>query len=108
MTVFAFLRQTFRPDQKTGWAEHGSNVFLFVSRVDGEIQPMEGLQKQELLRSLLKCIVRIKAEGDGPLSAFVAETELQLCNNLRRPTETELREGIRHSVVPLLAAIVTP
>jgi len=43
-----------------------------------------------------------------PLSATAAETEAKLCNNLRRPSEADLREGIRYAVVPLLAATISP
>jgi SAM-dependent methyltransferase len=106
--VFALLRQTFKTDQRTGWTEQGSALCCFVATAEGEAQPIEGKRKQFLLRALTQGVVRIKPEDEGVLSARLKEIEAQLCGGLRRPTETELHKGIRHSVAPLFAAILTP
>jgi hypothetical protein len=61
-----------------------------------------------LLRALIKGIVRIKPDDDNSLIPQLKNTETQLCNILRRPSEIELSDGIRHAVAPLFAAILTP
>jgi hypothetical protein len=108
IAVFALLRQTFKTDQRTGWAEQGSTLFCFIASAEGEPRLIEGKQKQTLLHALTAAIVRIKPDDDNSLSGRLKDTEIRLCNSLRRPIETELRDGIRHSVAPLFAAIVTP
>jgi hypothetical protein len=108
VAVFGLLRQTFKTDQRTGWTEQGSTLCCFTLGAEGEARLIEGDQKRTLLRALTNGVVRIKPDDDNSLSGRLKDTEAQLCNSLRRPTETELREGIRHSVAPLLAAILTP
>jgi hypothetical protein len=106
--VFGLLRQTFKTDQRTGWIEQGCALSCFVASPGGEARLIEGPQKQVLLRALAKGVVRIKPEDGADASMRLKDTETQLCTNLRRPTEAELRDGIRHSVAPLFAAIITP
>ena len=108
VAVLALLRQTFKTDQRTGWTEQGSTLCCFIVGAEGEARLVEGAQKQILLHALTAGVVRIKPDDDNSLSGRLKDTEAQLCNSLRRPTETELREGIRHSVAPLFAAILTP
>lgn len=105
--VFALLRQTFKTDQRTGWTEQGSALCCFIATGDTPAQQIQGTQKQVLLRALTKGVVRIKPEDDSILSPRLKEMEAQLCNSLRRPNETELRDGVRHSVSPIFAAILT-
>jgi hypothetical protein len=107
VAVFALLRQTFKTDQRTGWTEQGSTLCCFILGAEGEARPVEGEQKRTLLRAMTNGVVRIKPDDDNSFAGRLKDTEAQLCNNLRRPTETELREGIRHSVAPLFAAILT-
>src|SRR5262249_23838286 len=99
--VFALLRRTFETDQRTGWTVQGSALCCFVATTDGAAQPIEGTRKQLLLRALTKGVVRIKPEDEDILTPRLKEMEAQLCSNLRRPTETELRDDIRHSVAPM-------
>jgi superfamily II DNA or RNA helicase len=106
--VFALLRQTFKTDQRAGWTEQGIALCCFIATTDGVVQPIEGTKKQVLLRALTKGVVRIKPEDEEVLSPRLKDMEAQLCSSLRRPTETELRDGIRHSVAPTFVAIITP
>jgi hypothetical protein len=108
LAVLAFLRQTFKTDQRTGWTEQGSVLFCYVAGAGEPARPVEGKQKQALLRALTGGVVRLKPDEDNSLTAALKGTETELCNTLRRPSESELREGIRHSVAPLFAAILTP
>ena len=105
--VFALLRQTFKTEQRTGWTEQGSALCCFIVTADGGPRQIEGTQKQVLLRALAKGVVRIKPDDETTLSKQLTEMEAKLCTGLRRPTEAELRDGIRHSVAPLFAAVLT-
>ena len=69
---------------------------------------VEGKQKQTLMRALTGGVVRLKPDEDNSLNASLKGTETELCNALRRPSESELRDGIRHSVAPIFLAILTP
>jgi hypothetical protein len=108
LAVFAFLRQTFKTDQRTGWTEQGSALFCYAVGAGESARLVEGKQKQSLLRALTGGVVRLKPDEDNSLTAALKVTETELCNALRRPSELELRDGIRHSVAPLFAAILTP
>jgi hypothetical protein len=108
VAVFALVRQSFKTDQRTGWAEQGSSLFCFIAGAKGEVRPIEGTYKQVLLHALAKGVVRIKPDDNNIIVAELRNTETQLCNTLRRPSDAELSEGIRHAVVPLFAAVLTP
>jgi hypothetical protein len=105
LAVFAFLRQTFRTDPRAGWVEQGSGLFLYSLGTTGEAKLLDGRQKQEVVRLIQTLGARLKPENDGSQLERFRNLEAQLCTNLRRPTETELRDGVRHAVTPLLLAI---
>lgn len=64
---------------------------------------MEGPDKAVLLRALFRSTVRTKPELDDGLLTALEQQEGELALGLRRPTERELRQGIRHAVTPLFA-----
>ena len=107
VAVLALVRQTFKTDQRTGWIEQGCNLCCFVAGADGEVRLIEGQQKQILLRGLIAGVVRIRPDDDTCLSGLLKDIEEKLCNSLRRPSESEIRQGIRHAVAPLLVALIT-
>ena len=108
LAVFAFLRQTFKTDQRTGWTEQGSALFCYAAGAGEPARPVEAQQKQTLLRALTGGVVRLKPDEDNSLTASLKGTETELCNALRRPSESELRDGIRHSVAPIFVGLLTP
>ena len=107
LVVLAFLRQTFKTDQRTGWTEQGSALFCYSAGAGESARPVDGKQKQALLRAMTGGVVRLKPDEDSSLLGGLKDIEMQLWNDLRRPTEAELREGIRHSVAPLFASILS-
>jgi hypothetical protein len=53
------------------------------------------------------CYRRALGRGPaGPLVPALAEHEVRLAYELRRPDERELSAGVRHAVSPVLAAVV--
>jgi superfamily II DNA or RNA helicase len=107
LAVFAFLRQTFKTDQRTGWTEQGSALFFYAAGAGESARLVEGKQKQSLIRVLTSGVVRLKPDMDSSLTASLNATETELCVSLRRPSETELRDGIRHSVAPIFVGLLT-
>ena len=107
LAVFVLLRQTFKTDQRTSWTEQGAALFFYAARADKSVNSVEGEQKGILFRALRDCIVRIKPDENIALPVAYNHIEEQLCSQLRRPTEAELHDGIRHSVVPIFLAILS-
>jgi hypothetical protein len=107
LAVFAFLRQTFKTDQHTGWTEHGSALLCYAAGAGEPARPVDGKQKRALLRAMTGGVVRLKPDEDSSLLGRLKDIEMRLWNDLRRPTETELHKGIRHSVAPLFASILS-
>jgi superfamily II DNA or RNA helicase len=105
--VLVFLRQTVRTDPKAGWVEQASSLHCYVLAPDAEPVAVDGSDKGVLLRGLFGAGVRNKPELVEPLLSMLATKEIELANHLRRPSDREMRFGVRHAVTPLFAAIVT-
>ena len=106
-TIFVLMRQTFKTDQRTGWSEHGQSLFCYVANAGEPPRQVEGKEKQVLIRTLTNAIVRLKPDENASFTATLKNTEDELCNSLRRPTESELGDGIRHAVAPIFACIIS-
>jgi len=59
-----------------------------------------------VLRALFQSTVRTKPGQDAAIIDAVQEHEALLVQQLRRPTESEMGDGIRHAVTPLFAGTV--
>lgn len=105
LAVFGILRQTFRTDHRAGWVEQGSGLFLYAVGTEGEPRLLEGQQKQAMIRALRSSGVRLKPDADESQGERLRQTEAKLCGSLRRPSDMEFREGIRHAVTPLFLAV---
>jgi superfamily II DNA or RNA helicase len=104
--VIALVRETLRRDNNGQWSEIGPALHIQVLQA-GTVTEIEGQAKGDLVRNLLRCGIRKAGEAKHPLSAAVGETEKQAITNLWKPTEEDLKAGIRHAVLPLFAAVVT-
>jgi superfamily II DNA or RNA helicase len=107
LIVFAMLRQTFKTDQRTGWTEHSLALHCYVATPGEPPRLVEGHQKQQLLRALVTGVIRSKPDEETAPSVALKSIEGEIIGALRRPTETELRDGIRHAVVPILVGLIT-
>lgn len=108
LIVFAMLRQTFKTDQRTGWMEHSLALHCYVASPGTPPRPVEGDQKQQLLRALVTGVIRLKPDEETAPAVALKSIEAEIIGALRRPTETELRDGIRHAVVPIFVGLITP
>ncbi len=104
--VLSLLRLTLKQDSTGQWAEVGTTLHVYVVR-DSGAQELVGSDKGAVIRRLLDATVRKSPEADCDIVQGMRSAEENLLNSLRKPSEEELRGGIRHAVVPLLAAIVT-
>jgi hypothetical protein len=107
--VLAFLRQTVRAQPPAGWVEQGSSLHCVVLNPGSAPVHIEGEDKGELIRGLVDATVRVRPEGGAvseDLIASLRASERQIGEDLRRPSEAELADGLRHAVIPLLAAVV--
>jgi superfamily II DNA or RNA helicase len=101
--VLAFLRQMLRLDPGGGITEIGCSLHVFVRSDTGEVRELGPDEKRELYGALSDATVRLKPEENLPLDEIKA-LEKDLAANFRRPSDEEIRDGIRYAVWPLLAA----
>ena len=105
--VLVFVRQTVRPDPRVGHVEVGVSLACYVVSPGRDPVPVEGQQKRELLYALFDATVaRTKPDPADPVVAALGRYEADIGNQLRIPTEPEMRSGVRHAVTPILAALV--
>jgi len=105
--ILVFLRQTLRSDQRIGWSEQGSSLHCYTVSPDGTATALQPDQKAPLFRAIFKSVVRTKPDERTALLTALAEAEARLTQELRRPDESEIRQGIRYAVTPLFAATIT-
>jgi Helicase conserved C-terminal domain len=104
--VVVLLRQTIRMDKKGGWTEQSNSLHCLVGG-EGEFSEADKPAKKRLIEGLLAATIRKSSEDLPALTQAVTRTEEQWIERLRRPSEAELNSQIRHSVMPLFAAIIT-
>lgn len=83
---------------------------LHAWRVSSDGAPaveVKGDALQSLLRGLLRCGPRMRAEAPAALVAALARQEPEKILQLRRPSASDRVARIHHAVFPLLAAVVT-
>jgi hypothetical protein len=89
-----------------GWVERRTSLHAFVTSADG-VTELVGREKGRLLRGLFRSVIRKSPEAPETLLATLKKAELDLTQQLRRPTKDELTAQIRHAVTPLFAGVVT-
>lgn len=105
--VLVFVRQTVRPDPRAGHVEVGSSLPCYVLAAGRDPVLVEGPQKRDLLYALFDATVaRAKPDPGDLVVAALGRHESEIGNQLRRPSEPEMRSGVRHAVTPLLTALV--
>lgn len=104
--VLVFLRQTIKAHHHGGWLEQGHCLFTYVLRIPSTVDLVEGPQKGQLMRALFKATIRAKPGQDSDLMILLRDQQANLVQQLRRPSESEIGDGVRHAVTPLLAATV--
>jgi hypothetical protein len=104
--VLAFTRQTFRVDSVGGINDVGTELAVYVVRTyeTSELSPKDRSVLFDMSRF---ATVRVRPV-DSPLLARAAAEEERLINDLRRPSEQAIRQGVRYAVWPILALHISP
>lgn len=104
--LLAFLRQIFRLDSVNRVNEVGADLVAYAVRLQETIAlcPHDRLEILELSRATT---VRIRPV-DSPLFARACEEECRLIQELRRPPEDAIRQGVRYAIWPILALHLSP
>ena len=104
--VLAFIRQTLH-QERGRWAEKAVVLRMFIVPIDGEPIELEGKQRAELIRAA-QGVTRVKDPSGFLIRPDLQDLEHDLLWSLRKPSEPEIASGIRHSVWPLAALVLTP
>ena len=104
--ALVLMRQTVRTDNMMGWIEQGTTLHCFLVEESNPPMPVTDADKAILMRGLFGATIRTKPEPADSLLQYLLTAEAELTNQLRRPSEREIRLGVRHAVTPLLAALV--
>lgn len=103
--ILVLARQSVRWEQGT-LTERAEDLHCYVVMANEAAQAMEGNAKGQLLRALMRGTIRREAEEASALVAELQKAETKLIDELRRPTDVDREDRIRHVVTPLLAAVV--
>ena len=105
--VLIFLRQSLRADPQGGWLEQSATLKCYFIGSDRAAVAIDGEARALLLRAFFNAAPRLKPTEDESISQILQTTECQLIEELRQPSETEIAQGIRYAVTPLVAAVVS-
>ena len=101
------LRQVLQVEQQAGWAEQGSNLLCYRISCDGLVSEVRGTEKAAAMRCLHNATPRLRPDVAEEFTNSMARHEQMLLQSLRRPSDEQIRAGIRYAVIPLIAAILT-
>lgn len=106
--VLLFVQQSVKTDERGGWTESGLSLhgFCVTSEQPAAPVPLDKRAIRKLFDGLSAATVRTRPADAAELVARLHECQNQLRNQLRRPNDDELRQGVRHAVLPLLAAVI--
>ena len=105
--VLVFLRQVLKPERGNNWVETGNTLLCYVVPESGAPVEIYRDKKGDFLRALFKSVIKKVPDDNLALKEALKINEMKLCDELRRPTEEEIRSGIRFAVTPLFAGIAT-
>jgi len=104
--VLAFIRQTLH-QERGRWAEKALALRMFLVPMAGEPLELAGKHRAELVRAA-QAVSRVKDPSGLLIREDLQDVEHELLWSLRRPVESEIAAGIRHSVWPLAALVMIP
>ena len=104
--ILIFLVQRMQAQRLAGWQELSCSLACYEVKPDRAARLVDGNEKRTLLAALLHSTTRTKPSSEQALVAAVAKAEMELYQELRRPSDEQIAAGVRHAVTPLLAAIV--
>lgn len=92
-------------DKKGGWIEQSNSLHCLIGQ--RELSAVDKHVKRVIIQDLLTGTTRKSSENVPALTEAIRRAEDQWIERLRRPSEAELESQIRHSVMPLFAAVIT-
>jgi superfamily II DNA or RNA helicase len=104
--VLVLLRQTLR-SEGARWVEHGLELHCYHVDESGKWGEWIGEDRKAALSSMLKAIVRREPHPDDSLLNALARCETEIIRLLRAPANDDRVRNMRHSILPLLAAIIS-
>lgn len=104
--LVAAARIAVRRDPGAGWAEHKSEIHLWVVPRNDTPVEIVGQDLAEVVRGLFGASVRTKADVDADITARITAVESGLLDQYRRRTEADVDAGIRYAVFPLAAIVL--
>jgi len=104
--VLALVQLTLKQDGNGQWSEIGPSLHVYTVSETDTVE-IAGVEMGRLVRSLLHATVRKSPESQSPIVPALQKAERELINRLWKPSDRDLPLGIRHAVMPLLAAVVT-
>lgn len=105
--VLVFVRQILRTERNNNWVESGNTLLCYVVPESGTPLEISVDNKGPFMRALFKSIIRKIPEENKSVKEAIRSTEMKLSDELREPTEEEIRSGVRYSVVPLFAGVIS-
>ncbi|MGE0386213.1 MAG: helicase-related protein [Gammaproteobacteria bacterium] len=106
VVILALVRQSLRLDSVGGISDIGTELIAYAVRTDGTTE-LCGEDKCALFEMSRQAVVRVRPEESG-LFARASSEEKRLIEELRRPSDEEIRRGTRYAVWPILAAYISP
>lgn len=106
VVVLVFARQNFRLDSVGGINEVGIELVAYL--VGPQQTALLSAEDRAALFDMSKlATVRVRPV-ESPLHAHAGSEEQRLINELRRPSEEAIRQGLRYAVWPILALHLSP
>lgn len=101
VVILGFVRQAFRFDSIGGATESGTELFMYMF-TETESRVLSPQEREELFDMSQLATVRVKPSESSILSRVLSE-ENRIIDELRRPSDDEIRKGVRYAVWPILA-----
>jgi superfamily II DNA or RNA helicase len=106
-TVFLiFVRQTIRLDSVGGSSEIGHELIAYEINAQNSLV-LSPTDRATLFSVHRSAIVRIKLV-ESPLAKHAVTEELRLIDELKRPSDEAIRQGVRYAVWPILSLHMSP
>jgi superfamily II DNA or RNA helicase len=106
VVVLSFARQTFRFDSIGGVSEVGSELLSYLVRLQ-DTTTLSTEDRSAIFDMAQFATIRVRPV-ESVLHSRAAAEEQRLVNELRRPSEDAIRDGVRYAVWPILALHISP
>lgn len=105
--ILFFVRQIVKTEQYAGWVELSTSLLCYAIFGSDKIITIEGEKKGDIIRAIQNAPIKMKPLDDNDFIDAICTAEIRLIEELKRPPEEDIRQGIRYAVTPLFAAIIS-